>query len=136
MKKIALIVCMLCVLSFCTWQAQAVNMKPLLITTMDIADPPQGFERIDLIGDLLHNIGPNAIIAGANENSVYIHFNQSFGNVNICIFNASGNLIYSNIVDTSVQQTLFIPISNVVSGTCTVILNNANGYAEGNFERN
>lgn len=136
MKKIALIVCVLCVLSFCTWQAQVVNMKPLLITTMDIADPPQGFERIDLIGDLLHNIGPNAIIAGANDNSVYIHFNQSFGNVNICIFNASGNLIYSNIVDTSVQQTLFIPISNVVNGTCTVILNNANGYAEGNFERN
>jgi len=77
---------------------------------------------------------PNNVVAGANDNSVYIHFNQNFGNVSISIYNAAGNLIYSSVVDTSVQQTMIIPISTSVSGTCTVVLNNANGYVEGDFE--
>lgn len=135
MKKKALILAGLCVFGLFTWNAYALSVKNVSITYME-DNVPAGYEKIELKGDLLMGTGPNAIEAGANDNSVYLHFNQNFGNVNICIFNASGNLIYSNIVDTSVQQTLLIPVSNVVSGTCTVVLNNANGYAEGDFERN
>ena len=79
-------------------------------------------------------VAPNAVIAGANENSVYIHFNRSFGNVSISIYNAAGNLAYNSVVDTSVQQTFIIPFFGTTSGTYTVVLNNADGYAEGDFE--
>ena len=91
--------------------------------------------KIDLHGQLATIVGPNAIEAGANENSVYIHFNQSLGYVSISIYNAAGNRVYGSIVDTSVQQTVIIPFSNMVSGNYTVVLDNANGYAEGDFER-
>ena len=61
---------------------------------------PSGYEIIVLQGKLNCNAGPNAVVAGANENSVYIHFNQSFGNVSISIYNAEGNLVY----DTSKNE--------------------------------
>ena len=78
---------------------------------------------------------PNAINAGANRNSVYLHFNQNFGNVGISIYNESGNRVYSAVVDTSVQQTFVIPIAGNSNGTFNVVLDNANGFAEGDFER-
>ena len=82
------------------------------------------------------NHGPNAVVAGANENSVYIGFNQDFGNVSITIYNGAGLVAYSTVVDTSVQQVVIIPITTAASGSFTVVLDNANGYAEGDFERN
>jgi len=97
---------------------------------------PTGYEEIILMGDLMMGNGPRPIIAGANDNSIYIHFNQSFGNVNILIYNAMGGLIYNNVMDTSMQQTMIIPVSGTFSGTYSVVVNNANGYAEGDFERN
>ena len=134
MKKNALIFIGLCALALCTWQAQAVNTKPLPINTWEIADPPQGFEKIDLLGDLLHNTGPNAIVAGASDDAVYIGFNQSFGNVNISIYNDMGGTVYSTVVNTDVQQVVIIPFNAAASGTYTVELNNVNGYADGNFD--
>ena len=83
----------------------------------------------------MYNINPNAIEAGANDDAVYIGFNQSFGNVNISIYNALGGLVYSTVVNTDVQQTIIIPFSNVLSGTYTVELSNANGYVEGDFDK-
>ena len=65
-----------------------------------------------------------------------LHFNQSFGNVSISIYNAMGNMVYNTVSNTAVQQTVIIPFSNLASGTYTVVLTNANGYAEGDFERN
>ena len=81
------------------------------------------------------NVGPNAIIAGANDNSVYIGFNQSFGNVSISIYNGMGGLVYSTVVDTSVQSVVIIPFSSAASGSYTVELNSADGYADGDFEK-
>jgi hypothetical protein len=137
MKKTTLLLAGLCAFSLCTWEAQAVNLEHASIINMNTADNvPTGYEIIELQGDFDDHVGPNAVIAGANENSVYIHFNLNLGNVNISIYNASSNLVYSNVVDTSVQQTMIIPISSTFSGTYTIVLNNANGYAEGDFERN
>ena len=134
MKKATLILTGLCVLGLFSWQAQAMNVKHVSIVNVE-DNVPTGFEIIELKGDLMLGIGPNAIEAGANRKSVYIHFNQSFGNVNISIFNATGSLCYSGVVDTTVQQTVIIPISGSSEGTYNVVLDNANGYAEGEFNR-
>lgn len=135
MKKKALLLVGLCAFCLCTWDAQAFNNENVSITCME-DNLPVGYEQIHLQGTLMLGTGTNAIVAGANDNSVYLHFNQNFGNVHVLIYNASGNLIYSNVVDTSMQQTIIIPITSAVGGTCSVVLNNANGYAEGDFERN
>ena len=137
MKKTTLFLAGLCAFSLCTWEAQAVNREHASIINMNSEDNvPTGYEIIELQGDFDANVGPNAVVAGANENSVYVHFNIDLGNVNISIFNASGNLVYSNVVNTSVQQTMIIPVPSTFSGTYTIVLSNANGYAEGDFERN
>lgn len=136
MKNKALILVGLCAFGFCSWETQAINPKstPIIINNM-LNNMPNGFDEIDLLGDLLYNVGPTAIEAGASDDAVYIHFNQCFGNVSIAIYNSSGLPVYSCVVDTSVQQTIIISISNVLSGTYTVVLNNGNRYAEGDFER-
>ena len=77
---------------------------------------------------------PNAIIAEANEEAVYIQFNQNFGNVSISLYNPNGLLIHNSVVDTSVQQQVIIPIQSNVDGTYTLVLENATGYVEGDFE--
>ena len=84
----------------------------------------------------MYGINPNAVVAGASDNAVYIGFNQDFGNVSITIYNGAGLVVYSTVVDTSVQQVVIIPITTAASGSFTVVLDNANGYAEGDFERN
>lgn len=136
MKKKLLFFASLVALSLSTWQVQAVNINSVStpINTWDVADPPAGYEKIDLQGTLMLNIGPNAIVAGASDNDVYIGFNQSFGNVNISIRNGMGALVYSTVVDTNVQQVIIIQFSNV-SGSYTVELSNIRGYADGDFER-
>ena len=101
-----------------------------------MADPPQGYEKIELLGTLMLNINPNAIVAGASEDAVYIGFNQSFGNVNISIYNGMGGLVYNTVVNTDVQQVVIIPFTSAANGSYTVELNNANGYADGEFDKN
>ena len=135
MNKKVLIFAGLFAFGLCTWEAQAVNQEQISIINME-DNVPTGYEKIELRGDLDASIGPNAIIAGANENSVYLHFNRSFGNVDIKIYNAAGNLIHNSVVDTSMQQTVIISIFGTTSGTYTVVLDNANGYAEGDFDKN
>jgi hypothetical protein len=100
-----------------------------------MADPPQGYEKINLQGTLLYGIDPNAIVAGASDNDIYIGFNRSFGNVNIFIYNDMGIIVYSTVVNTDVQQVVIIPFTNA-NGSYIVELSNANGYVDGDFERN
>ena len=83
----------------------------------------------------MYGTNPNAIQARTRDNIVYLQFNQSFGNINVLIYNSAGCLVYSNTVDTSVQPTLIIPITGNDNGTYLIELNNANGYAEGEFEK-
>ena len=134
MNKKTLIIVALCALGLCFGEAQAVNKAPTPITinNWEIADPPQGFEEIKLQGTLMLGVGPNAVVAGASDNSVYIGFNQDFGNVSISIYNAAGLLVCSTVVNTNVQPTVIIPFENVNTGVYTVVLDNADG---GDFER-
>lgn len=134
MNKKALIIIALCALGLCIGETHAINTTSLApINTWEIADPPQGYEKIHLHGTLMLGIGPNAVVAGANDEAVYIGFNQDFGLVNISIYNSMGGLVYSAVVNTSVQQVVIIPITFATSGTYTVELSNAFGYAEGDF---
>ena len=134
MKKKVIILAGLCALGLCAWASQVVNpTHPFIITKED--NVPSGYEIIVLQGSLILNVGPNAIVAGASENDVYIGFNQRFGNVNISIYNSMGILVYSTVVNTDVQSVVIIPFCGVTSGSYTVELNNANGSADGDFER-
>jgi hypothetical protein len=135
MKTKTLLFVGLCAIGLCSWEAQAVNTKPIPINKTEIADPPQGYEKIELLGTLMLNINPNAIVAGASDDAVYIGFNQSFSIVNISIYNGTGGLVYSTMVNTNVQQVVIIPFSGFASGTYTVEISNAIGFADGNFEK-
>jgi hypothetical protein len=136
MKTKVLFFASLMALSFCTSQVQAVNVNPVAIpiNKWEMADPPHGYDKINLQGTLMFGIDPNAIVAGVSDNDIYIGFNQSFGNVNISIYNGMGGLVYSTVVNTDVQQVVIIPFNNA-SGSYIVELNNARGYADGDFER-
>ena len=135
MNKKTLFLASFCAIGLYTWEAQAINPKttPIINESNSL---PHGYEHIILRGDLLFGIGPNAIEAGASDDDIYIQFNQSFGNVNIAIFNGNGQQVYSTVVDTSVQQVVIIPFTTAAVDTYTVVLNNANGYVEGDFDKN
>lgn len=135
MKTKTLLLVGLCAIGLYSWKTQAVNTKSIPINNIEMADPPSSYEKIELQGSLMFGINPNAIVAGANDDAVYIGFNQSFGNVNISIYNAMGGLVYSTVVNTDVQQTIIIPFANVLSGTYTVEVSNANGSVEGDFDK-
>ena len=135
MKKKVLILVGLCILGLFSWQIQAANKERTSIINNKVEDDvPHGYDVIVLQGSLMLGINPNAIVAGANDNSVYIGFNQDFGNVNISIYNDMGGLVYSTIVNTGVQSVIIIPFGGIASGSYTVELSNANGYADGEFD--
>ena len=116
------------------WKIQATNLETIPVCFIE-NNVPNGYDVIFLHGDLASSIGPNSIVAGASDNAVYIGFNQSFGNVNISIYNAMGGLVYSTVVNTDVQPSIIIPFANVLSGTYTVEVSNANGSVEGDFNK-
>ena len=132
MKKKNIILAGLCVLGLCAWQAQATNLNHASIVNVE-DNVPTGYEIINLHGTLMLGIGPNAIDAGASRNSVYLRFNQSLGNVDVLIYDGAGNLRYSGVINTNVQQTIIIPVPGNNNGGFTVVLNNATGFAEGEF---
>ena len=136
MKKNVLILVGLCILGLFSWQIQAANVENICsINNRDMEDNvPHGYDVIVLHGTLMFGINPNSIVAGASDDAVYIGFNQDFGLVNISIYNSMGGLVYSAVVNTSVQQVVIIPITFATSGTYTVELSNAFGYADGDFE--
>lgn len=94
---------------------------------------PDGLDRIDLYGDLMRGLSPDAIEAGVGNDAVYIQFNQDFGHVIVSLYNDNGGLVYNSVINTSVQQLVIIPINN--NNTSYYLeLNNASGYAEGIVE--
>jgi len=125
----------LCAIGLGVWEVQAENPKTTLQYFTEI-NIPIGYDEIDLHGELMLSIGPNAIVAGVSDDAVYIGFNQDFGNVNISIYNGMGGLVYSTVVNTSVQSVVIIPFTSAASGSYTVELSNADGDAEGDFDKN
>lgn len=137
MKNRIFILVGLCALGL--WNVQAHNTQPHLINIVEVEPDnhiPSTAEAIVLLGRLNYNAGPNDVEAGITDNAVYICFNQNFGNVSISIYNGSGAVVYSTVVDTSVQQVVIIPFFSAASGSYTVELSSANGYADGDFNRN
>ena len=132
MKKSILILASLFALNLCAWEAQANNFRHVL-TINNVDNLPTGVEKIDLKGKLNMNAGPDDIVAGVDANSVYIHFNQSFGNVSITICNEMGQTVYNTVVNTAVQQTFIIPFSGMNNGLFTLSIDNAVGFVEGDF---
>ncbi len=128
-KKLLLI---LGVFSLIMLQATLVsqNLNP---TEIQKSDVPPGMTEIVLQGTLDLNHRPNSFEAYADGDFVYICFNQNFGFVSIMIMTESGSVIYDNTINTAVQSTCIIPISGFNTGTYTLILNDANDYAEGDF---
>ena len=123
-------------LGLCAWEAQAVNLNHTSIINVE-DNVPSEYEKIMLYGSLMYGTNPNAISAGYSRNAVYVHFSQSFGNVSVALHNEDGVLVYSTVVNTNVQQTLIIPIANNSgNGGYYITLDNANGYAEGDFRKN
>lgn len=138
MKKNLLILAGFCTLGLISWQIQAANVEHISsININNVEDNvPDGYDVIVLHGTLMFGINPNAIVAGASDDAVYIGFNQDFGNVSISIYNGMGNTVYSTVVNTSVQTAIIIPFATAASGSYTVELSNANGYADGDFDKN
>ena len=135
MKKKVFIFATICIFSLCTWDVQAINLETApFYHNNEVDNMPNGFDKIDLQGCLNYGTGPDAIEAGASDDAVYIGFNQSFGYVDISIYNGMGGLVYSTVVNTDVQQVVIIPFNTAASGSYTVELSNANGYAEGEFD--
>lgn len=99
-----------------------------------ISDIPPNMTSIDLHGDLDCNAGPNSVEAYYNQNLVVVSFHQNFGYVSVILI-GDGGAVYNQTINTSVQQTVYIPLAGALSGRYTLILNNANGYAEGDFEK-
>ena len=121
-------------LSVIVVEAVAISCQntPIQIETPD--NPPTE-TIIVLHGDLILSTGPNSIEACHSKNSVQICFHQNFGYVNITLMSETGSVVYNNTVNTAVQHTFYIPISGTSSGNYTLVLDNANGYAEGDFAR-
>lgn len=97
-------------------------------------DPPDN-TPIVLFGLLDYGVGSNSVEAYYGNNCVTVYFHQNFGYVNITIMSETGSVVYNDTVNTAVQQTFYIPLSGTSSGNYTLILDNANGYAEGEFAR-
>lgn len=98
-------------------------------------DNPPNQTAIVLIGQLDNNQGPNDVEAYTDQVNVYVVFHRSFGVVNITLYNESWVSIYSNVVDTAIQQTVIIPISGTPSGIYSVLLENGLGFSEGDFSK-
>ena len=94
---------------------------------------PEGYDIIELYGDLIRGSNLNAIEAGIGENDIYIHFNQNLETVSIYLYNDSGVLLYHNLVNTAIQQTVIIPINCAYNGSYYLEIDNATGYAGGDF---
>lgn len=135
MKKSVLFFICLCMLGSSALKIQAFNSRPTFVN-QNSDDLPPSYDQIVLQGNLMFGVGPNAIEAGYNENSIYIQFNQNLGYVDVTIYNPNGLMVYNDVVNTAVQQQLVIPITGFVDGVYTIVLENATGYADGEFEKN
>lgn len=121
-------------LGSCVLETRALNPKALIIEEKTDELPPDYYE-IELIGNLMFSVGPNAIVVGVNDNSFYIQFSQNLGYVDITIINPNGLTVYTGFVNTAVQQQVVIPINFTLEGTYTIVLENTTDYAEGAFQK-
>ena len=131
MKKIALLLCFLLVIGATELTNSYASPKETVINDVP-PSIPDGAEIIVLIGQLDTNVGPDDVVAAIDDINVYVGFSRSFGYVNISIYDATDCLIYSNNVNTEYQRLATIPYLGG-GHPAYIVLNSANGRAEGNF---
>ena len=132
-KKLLFLLCFF-LLGLNASKTQAANLEPRFIYG-NTGELPPDYDEIVLQGCLMLNIGPNAIEAGYNNNSIFIQFNQNLGYVDITVYNPYGLLAYHDVINTAVQQQVIIPITSFADGIYTIVLENATGYVDGEFEK-
>ena len=128
MKKKLFILATICAMSLGAQQLNAANPFITHVTEKTV----DGKEKIDLQGSYSSLVSTTT--AKKNSNTVCLTFSQNIGYVSVTLIDGNGNLVYSGMVDTSVQRMVVIPTSNS-EGHCTLVVENAAGYAEGDFER-
>lgn len=122
----------LCTLNVCTTKLVASSVTETYLKTEKEVGP-DGDEKIEIRGTWSMT-SESAITAKAGHNTVCLTFTQNIGHVNVSLYDGNGNLVYSGMVDTSAQRVVVIPAGNS-EGRCTLVVENASGYAEGDFER-
>lgn len=121
--------------SLCTMQALS-NSNGDLPEQIEKSDIPPGMTEINMEGTLVYyNPDQNSVEAFLCRSYVQVNFHQNFGYVNLTLIGETGNMVYSGNVNTAVQQTVYIPIAGIPSGNYTLVLDNANGEAEGDFAK-
>ena len=133
MKKFLPLV-LVCFLSANAIGTEAVSRQTVSLK-IETPNNPHGETLIVLHGDLLTNPGSNSVEAFLCRSYVQVNFHQNFGYVNLTLIGETGNMVYSGNVNTAVQQTVYIPIAGIPSGNYTLVLDNANGEAEGDFAK-
>lgn len=128
-----LILTVLGLLSLISIQAETFKHNDISNRIEESDNAPDRTE-IELQGNLLYNHGPNSVKAFVCTDYVQICFHRNLGYVNITLMNEAGSIVYNNTLNIAVQKTLHITLSDS-SGNYTLILDNANGYAEGDFAR-
>ena len=73
------------------------------------------------------------IIATYNSSCLTINFNVSLGQTDIIIENEYGNMVYSSSTNVIEYEVVFVPISNLPSGTYYITIICNDGSAEGEF---
>ena len=126
-SKIVILICSLFLASFCY-----ANMQYEVSHSKSI---PHGNEEIVLIGQLDITHRPDDIEAYTDQNNVYVLFHRDFGYVSITLYAESGATVYSDVVNTDVQQIVIIPFTGVPDGIYTLGLENAFGNSEGGFNK-
>ena len=134
MKARTFILAGLCMLSLLVIKANVNNPKSIS-SFHNRSDIPPGYEELELQGSLMLNAGPNDIEAYVDGHYVYVEFHRDFGAVSITLYDPNGLTIYNDVVNTTIQQLVVIPITALNEGIYTIILENAFGDADGDFEK-
>lgn len=106
-----------------------------LTATCDPTNPPTNAQTIHLVGDLDYNAESYDVEAYVDGHYVYVSFHRNFGNVSITLYDPDGLTLYSDVVNTGVQQLVVIPVSAFMEGIYTIVLESILGSAEGEFEQ-
>ena len=90
--------------------------------------------------ELYGEFGKDILIRGEEPIEIYqqssmiiIHFNASLGELNICIEDENGNVVYNSSTSTSFRLINMIPIGNLQAGNYTIMIEGNNGSAEASF---
>jgi Protein of unknown function (DUF3244). len=78
--------------------------------------------------------GGDAVTAEVQGNVIMALFHKDVGNLLVTLTNGVGDTVYEAVINTSVQQQAFIPLSGLPSGIYTITFSNNFGSMYGDFD--